>query len=222
MVSRYILGVLALGAAFSSHTAEARSFWQCVPYARLMSGVEIRGNAHTWWGQAAGKYERGREPRVGAVMSMRPHGGSRLGHVAVVSRIVSDREVLLDHANWSRRGRIERGVRAVDVSANGDWSRVKIWFASLRDLGKTSYPVNGFIYSNKASGPVMMAVKQPTQPAANPEKPVLVAFTGNISGQASGFASSRYAAKKSPEPSRKPNLDDDILKSAKKEIKAED
>jgi CHAP domain len=139
--------------------AEGRRFWQCVPYARVASGVEIHGNAHTWWSQAAGKYERGREPRVGAVMSLPRHGGSRLGHVAVVSKLLSDREVLLDHANWSRRGRIERGVRAVDVSANGDWSRVRIWFASVGDLGGTTYPVNGFIYNGGASSaaPVLMA-----------------------------------------------------------------
>ncbi len=221
MVSRYILGALALGATFFSQSAQARSFWQCVPYARLVSGVDIRGNAHTWWGQAAGKYERGREPRVGAVMSMRPHGGSRLGHVAVVSRIINDREVLLDHANWSRRGRIERGVKAIDVSANGDWSRVKIWFAGIRDLGKTAYPVNGFIYNNKSSGAVMMASRQ-SAPDEKTEKPVLVAFKGDLTGQASGFASTQAPTKKAPEPARKPKLDDDVLKSAKKEIREED
>jgi surface antigen len=71
-----------------------------------------------------------------------------LGHVAMVSKVVSAREVLLTHANWSRRGGIERNVRAVDVSAAGDWSEVKVWFAPNGDLGTSTYPVNGFIYSN--------------------------------------------------------------------------
>jgi hypothetical protein len=169
-----VSGALFASAIAVASPAEAggRRFWQCVPYARVASGVEIHGNAHTWWGQAAGKYERGREPRVGAVMSLPRHGGSRLGHVAVVSRLVSDREVLLDHANWSRRGRIERGVRAVDVSANGDWSRVRIWYASVGDLGGTTYPVNGFIYNSGAtsSAPVMMAMaKEPAKPTAKRE-----------------------------------------------------
>ena len=45
---------------------------QCVPYARNVTGIRIYGDAHTWWGQAAGKYPRGHEPRVGAVMAIRP------------------------------------------------------------------------------------------------------------------------------------------------------
>ena len=38
---------------------------QCVPYARQVSGIQIRGDAHTWWGQAEGRYAKGRLPRVG-------------------------------------------------------------------------------------------------------------------------------------------------------------
>jgi hypothetical protein len=58
--------------------------------------------------------------------------------------------VLLTHANWSRPGGIERNVRAVDVSAAGDWSEVRVWFAPVGGLGTTSFPVNGFIYSDDA------------------------------------------------------------------------
>jgi surface antigen len=146
-----IPALVVLGLAASS--AEAlpyRHHWECVPFAREMSGIQIYGNAHTWWSQAAGKYARGRQPKVGAVLSFRPHGSMRLGHVAMVSQIVDDRTVKLTHANWSlingRRGQIERNVTAVDVSEAGDWSRVKVWFAPLRDIGKTSWPTNGFIY----------------------------------------------------------------------------
>jgi len=119
---------------------------QCVPYARDASGIAIRGNAYTWWDQAAGRYARGQAPRVGAVLAFSSVAGMRNGHVAMVSAVISDREVLLDHANWSRRGGIERGVRAVDVSEAGDWSRVRVWFGPVGGLGRTVYPTKGFIY----------------------------------------------------------------------------
>jgi surface antigen len=148
--------LLQLGAAmlalllFFPAIAEARSFLQCVPFARQMSGIEIRGNAKTWWYQAEGRYERGNTPREGSVLAMPGSGKMRLGHVAMVSKIVSDREILLTHANWSHRGGIERNVRAIDVSDKGDWSRVRIWYAGNGDLGTSSYPAHGFIYPGAA------------------------------------------------------------------------
>ncbi|MBB3909781.1 CHAP domain-containing protein [Sphingomonas desiccabilis] len=129
--------------------AQAR-FWQCAPYAREISGIDIHGNANTWWNQAAGKYERGNTPKEGAVLSFEASRRMRMGHVAMVSKVVSDREVLLTHANWSRRGGIERDVRAVDVSAAGDWSEVRVWFGPVGGLGTSSYSTNGFIYSGRA------------------------------------------------------------------------
>jgi surface antigen len=129
-------------------TAADAQFWQCAPYAREISGIQIRGNANTWWSQAAGRYERGNTPKVGAVLSFQSTHRMRVGHVAMVSQVVSDREVLLTHANWSRRGGIERNVRAIDVSAAGDWSEVKVWYAPQAGLGTSSYPTNGFIYSD--------------------------------------------------------------------------
>ena len=131
--------------------AQAKNrFWQCAPYAREISGVDIHGNAWTWWSQAEGRYERGDTPQVGAVMSFQRTRRMPLGHVAMVSRVVSDREVLLTHANWSRPGGVERNVRAVDVSPEGDWSEVKVWFAPIGGLGTSVYPVNGFIYADDA------------------------------------------------------------------------
>ncbi len=129
---------------------------QCVPFARAVSGVEIRGDAHTWWGQAAGRYDRGNRPRVGAVLAFKPYGSMRLGHVAAVRRIIDDRTILVSHANWSliegTRGHIENDVRVVDVSDAGDWSEVRVWFDSLGDLGTTHWPVHGFIYPGKVRG----------------------------------------------------------------------
>lgn len=152
--------------------AQAR-YLQCVPFAREVSGVDIHGNANTWWGQAAGRYDRGQQPQVGAVMTFKAVRSMPVGHVAMVSRIVSDREVLLTHANWSRRGGIERDVRAVDVSAAGDWSEVRVWFAGSGDLGTTRYPLAGFIYAGKApAAPVADAPMPPLTIATAAAAPV--------------------------------------------------
>jgi surface antigen len=88
---------------------------------------------------------------VGAVLAFAPTGRMRLGHVAMVSEIVSDREVLLTHANWSHRGRVETNVRAIDVSDAGDWSKVKVWYGPNDGLGASTYPTKGFIYSDHAT-----------------------------------------------------------------------
>ena len=128
----------------------AAQFWQCAPYAREISGIELHGNANTWWGQAAGRYQRGHKPEVGSVLAFQSTHRMRVGHVAMVSQVISDREVLLTHANWSRPGQIERNVRAIDVSAAGDWSEVKVWYGPTGGLGTSSYPTNGFIYSGHA------------------------------------------------------------------------
>ena len=136
--------------------AELPRYLQCVPYARQVSGIQIFGDAHSWWGQAEGRYARGSTPSIGAVMAFRPQGNMRLGHVAAVSRIVDSRTVLLRHANWSpingRRGQIEDDVRAVDVSPGNDWSAVRVWFGPIQALGTTHWPVQGFIYNRPASG----------------------------------------------------------------------
>lgn len=141
-----VLGALAL-----LIPAQAMAL-QCAPFARQISGVEIFGNAKTWWYQAEGRYARGDEPKLGAVMTFKPTRSMPMGHVAMVSKIVSDREVLIDHSNWStidgRRGHVERGARVIDVSANGDWSEVRVWYAPVKGLGTSSYPLYGFIYND--------------------------------------------------------------------------
>jgi surface antigen len=146
--------VAALGVLALMIPAQAMAL-QCVPFARQISGVEIFGNAKTWWAQAAGRYERGSEPKVGAVITFKPTRSMPLGHVGMVSKIISDREVLIDHANWStiggRRGHIERGARVVDVSAAGDWSAVRVWYATIGDMGRSTYPLHGFIYNIPAA-----------------------------------------------------------------------
>ncbi|WP_115365624.1 CHAP domain-containing protein [Alteripontixanthobacter maritimus] len=137
-------------------SGELPPYLQCVPYARQISGIRIFGDAHTWWSQAAGRFERGTRPRIGAVMAFQPHRKMRLGHVAAVSRVIDSRTVLLKHSNWSpingRRGQIEDDVRAIDVSPNNDWSQVRVWYHPLQALGKTAWPVHGFIYNGNHKG----------------------------------------------------------------------
>jgi surface antigen len=161
-------------ALMTAMPASAR-YLQCVPFAREVSGIDIRGNADTWWGQAAGRYDRGRAPQVGAVMAFKAVRSMPVGHVAMVSRIVGEREVLLTHANWSRRGGIERDVRAVDVSADNDWSVVQVYFAGVGGLGTTRYPLSGFIYAGKA--PVA-----PSAPAALPAMVIATAAAAPTAG----------------------------------------
>lgn len=138
---------------------------QCVPYARAVSGIQIYGDAHTWWKQAEGKYARGEVPKVGAVMAFKPYGRMELGHVAAVSKIIDSRTVLLRHANWSpingTRGQIEDDVRAIDVSENNDWSKVRVWFAPIEGLGGTAWPVQGFIYNKKPSKAELAKLAKP-------------------------------------------------------------
>lgn len=147
-----LLSALALAAALPA--AAQQPYWQCAAFARQFSGIEIRGDAWTWWRLAEGRYARGEQPRVGAVLSFTPSGSMRLGHVATVTRVLGDREIAVTHANWSpingTRGQIERDVLIRDVSGAGDWSRVRVWYAPLGDLGTTAWPVDGFIYPGSA------------------------------------------------------------------------
>jgi len=147
--------VLTVG-LFAGTPANARGgFLQCAPFARAVSGIQLFGRAANWWNSAIGHYARGALPQVGAVLSFASSRAMPAGHVAMVSKIVSAREVLLTHANWSYRGGIEHDVRAVDVSAAGDWSSVKVWFGPIGDLGRRPNPANGFIYAgaSPASAP---------------------------------------------------------------------
>ena len=121
----------------------------CVPYARARSGIFIAGDAWQWWDGAAGRYERGRAPRPGSVLVLDRTPRNPSGHLAVVSRVVGAREVRVDHANWASglaRGRIATDQRVVDVSPANDWSRVRVFYPPIRDLGVTAYPALGFVH----------------------------------------------------------------------------
>lgn len=146
--------VVCLTLAFSGVGAHAEDYWQCAAFARVFSGIQIFGDAWTWWEKATGHYQKGDTPQAGAVLVFKPQGQMRLGHVAVVSQVLTDRIIQVTHANWSPidggRGKIEQNVTVVDVSPGGDWTQVKVWYDPLRDLGATTYSTYGFIYKAAA------------------------------------------------------------------------
>ena len=119
---------------------------ECAPFARALSGIALRGDAPTWWWAAAGRYQRGSTPEVGAAMLFAPTGRLPRGHVSVVSRVLSRREILVTHANWLHH-RVLMDQLVVDESTRGDWSVARVWWPPSGALGATDYPVLGFIYA---------------------------------------------------------------------------
>ncbi len=117
-----------------------RRIW-CVPFARLVSGVEIKGNANTWWNQAGDRYPRGHTPVMGAVLNFRSSSAMPMGHVAVVSQVVDTRTIQVVQANWTRN-RITTDT-VIDVSPRNDWSQVRV--AHGESFGRVN-PAYGFIY----------------------------------------------------------------------------
>lgn len=145
----------------------------CVPYARAVTGMGIKGNAKDWWDNAAGTYARGQAPESGAVMSFQGTRGMTLGHVAVVTRVLDSRTVEIDHANWRGPGALKGGVfKSIplrDVSPNNDWTAVRVGLGHSGDFGNTVYPTNGFIYDRPDRGSMLASARAP-EPQATPAR----------------------------------------------------
>jgi hypothetical protein len=109
-------------------------------------------------------YARGNQPEIGSVLNFRPNPHMQLGHVAAVKQVVDSRHVIIDHANWASPGHISRGVDVVDVSANNDWSAVRVGLGHSGSFGSV-YPTFGFIYA-RADGDSRFAAN--TRPVAEP------------------------------------------------------
>ncbi len=96
-------------------------------------------------------------PESGSVLTFRANGRMRLGHVAVVDRVINPREIEIEHANWwgpgarRRRPQYTGGGR---VEAN-DWSAVRVGLGQSGEFGSV-YPTYGFIYDRPDTG-VMVA-----------------------------------------------------------------
>jgi surface antigen len=104
----------------------------------------LRGDAPEWWASAEGRYKRGRTPAVGAILVFARTARLQHGHVSVVSRVLSSREILVTHANWVQ-GKVTRDDSVADVSPENDWSVVRVWWEPAGQLGVTLYPLYGFI-----------------------------------------------------------------------------
>ncbi|HTJ90547.1 MAG TPA: CHAP domain-containing protein [Acidocella sp.] len=146
---------------------------QCVPYAREVSHIDLTGNAYLWWAEAAGRYTRGDQPEVGAVLNFRGVGRMPLGHVAVVTDVVDSRTILVTQANWVA-DRITNDVRIDDVSPDNNWTEVRVELGDSSTLGSV-YPTYGFIYNKPANGTVIAANGQSNEVAEAPAAQTLSA-----------------------------------------------
>jgi hypothetical protein len=117
---------------------------ECAPFARALSGIRLSGAAADWWRQADGDYHRGSTPSIGSVLVLRRSARVPNGHVAVVTRVLGSRQVLVAQANWVRH-RVTADQPVIDVSAANDWSLVRIWWPPAGGMGVAEYPAYGFI-----------------------------------------------------------------------------
>jgi len=147
---------------------------QCVPYARAQSGIIIKGNAANWWYAASGVYARGSRPEPGAVLNFRATWHMRLGHVAVVTNVLSPREIEVDHANWAHFGathnNIDLAMHVIDVSPENDWTAVRVELGHTGQFGAV-YPTYGFIYDRPDNGQMLANTLTRLHPTA--ERPAL-------------------------------------------------
>lgn len=125
----------------------------CVEYARALTGLNIFGDAKYWWDRARNLYARIATPAEHEVMVFATSSRLKKGHVAVVTAIVSKREIRVEQANWQNHGEIDHATPVLDVSAKNDWSEVRVWDMRSRSFGGHIYAISGFI----AKRPVMQA-----------------------------------------------------------------
>lgn len=117
----------------------------CVEYARARSGLAILGDARTWWAKAKDLYARASTPVEDAVMVFSGSKRLKRGHVAVVTDIVSPRQIIVDQANWQNHGEIDHATPVLDVSEGNDWSKVRVWDIRSGQFGSHVYAISGFI-----------------------------------------------------------------------------
>ena len=131
---------------------------ECVPYVRQVSGIQIWGDAVTWWAQAARLYLRSSRPAPGSVLVLRGYNDATRGHVSYVREVVSSRLLRIDHANWLSGGEISMNVPVIDVSPQNDWSQVRVWHVPGGYWGGRAYQVEGFIHPYRLQdGPALIA-----------------------------------------------------------------
>lgn len=117
----------------------------CVEYARARSGLAVFGDAKFWWARAKNLYARMTRPMENTVMVFSGSARLKKGHVAVVTDIVSKREIRVDQANWQNHGEIDHATPVLDVSARNDWTKVRVWDMRSNAFGAHVYAISGFI-----------------------------------------------------------------------------
>ncbi len=117
---------------------------ECVPYARQVSGIQLYGDAADWWDQAEQAYPRGSTPQPGAVLVFRRSARLPYGHVSVVARVLDNRKIEVDQANWEHH-HLGHHDAVLDVSDRNDWSAVRVWWAPGQAMGATTYSAYGFV-----------------------------------------------------------------------------
>ena len=120
----------------------------CAPFARELSGIALYGEAEAWWHSAAGRYVRSEQPVPGGVLVFKRTSRLRSGHVSVVTRVVSARQILVTQANWVP-GHVDEDQLVVDLSDGNDWSQVRVWYPPTGTLGTNIYPAHGFIHPRR-------------------------------------------------------------------------
>lgn len=124
---------------------------ECAPFARALTGVNLSGDAADWWWKAGGRYARSRTPQVGSILVYRRSPRLPYGHVAVVSAVLSRRQIMVTQANWVHH-RVTTDQLVLDVSPDGDWSSVRVWWPPANQMGTADYQVFGFIRPEHPSG----------------------------------------------------------------------
>jgi hypothetical protein len=125
----------------------------CVQFVKQVTDFGLSGNGWQWWDRAEGVYERGMRPELGSVMVFKRSGRMVNGHIAIVSQLVDERTIRIDHANWAprgpRKGKIDQAVQVQDISEANDWSLVRMWYEPADAFGRP-YPVYGFVHPKNA------------------------------------------------------------------------
>ena len=162
----WLLGLCALSACGSGGGARVGDYVggnapvECVPFARALTGVQLRGAAEDWWQEAAGRYQRASSPAVGSILVLARSGRLPDGHVAVVTRVLSARQVLVTQANWVHH-RVTADQPVIDVSAGNDWSVVRLWWPPSGQMGIAEYAVRGFIQPDRPASHDQLIAETP-------------------------------------------------------------
>ena len=173
------VGAVVAGSQLLSPTAEAARFSNHHRPSQLIVAVSMRAEAvgvgafgHRGTKHAFAKGTKVRYGSYGVLQCV------RLGHVAVVTAIDDPRHIEIEHANWGGPGAISRNIPVEDVSANNDWTAVRVGLGHTGEYGGV-YPTYGFIY-DRPDGGMRVAAQPYAEVAQAPDNPVRV--NGRVAG----------------------------------------